>query len=299
MEPAAPRPVPPASAVLGCGRGPPYAPRHPEASPLYWVLADHFEALERVHEERFEPTHSPLRAVARRALGRSGGGAGVRPAGAVGPGRCGGSAPGVDGARTLRAARDRASACRRLERAPQPPPTGDRAGLRTAPLAGRAARWVRARRTGGKSGWSAAVSRRRLAGARMCVLIHSPEGQRQRRGSRPSEWFSQRTSGRRVAKSDSSVAVSRALPGGPCLLQQSLELERLGDHRRACATCPTRNARKSSWRTASPGTATCAGSWLSSRATKRSRRAERGARWDRYGITVSFLRARNSPALSR
>jgi hypothetical protein len=34
------------------------------------VLADHFEALERVHEERFEPTHGPLRAVARRAAGR-------------------------------------------------------------------------------------------------------------------------------------------------------------------------------------------------------------------------------------
>ena len=34
------------------------------------MLADHFEALERVHEERFEPTHGPLRAVARRAVGR-------------------------------------------------------------------------------------------------------------------------------------------------------------------------------------------------------------------------------------
>jgi len=33
------------------------------------VLADHFEALERVHEERFEPTHGPLRA-ARAAVGR-------------------------------------------------------------------------------------------------------------------------------------------------------------------------------------------------------------------------------------
>jgi hypothetical protein len=34
------------------------------------VLADHFETLERVHEERFEPTHGPLRAAARRAVGR-------------------------------------------------------------------------------------------------------------------------------------------------------------------------------------------------------------------------------------
>jgi len=34
------------------------------------VLAEHFDALERVHEERFEPTHGPLRAAARRAVGR-------------------------------------------------------------------------------------------------------------------------------------------------------------------------------------------------------------------------------------
>jgi hypothetical protein len=34
------------------------------------VVADHFAALERVHEERFEPTHGPLRAAARRAVGR-------------------------------------------------------------------------------------------------------------------------------------------------------------------------------------------------------------------------------------
>ena len=34
------------------------------------MLADHFETLERVHEERFEPTYGPLRAVARRAVGR-------------------------------------------------------------------------------------------------------------------------------------------------------------------------------------------------------------------------------------
>ena len=47
-----------------------YAPRRPQASPLYRVLSDHFESLERVHEERFEPTHGPLRAAARRAVDR-------------------------------------------------------------------------------------------------------------------------------------------------------------------------------------------------------------------------------------
>ena len=41
-------------------------PRRPQASPLYRVLADHFETLERVHEVRFEPTHGPLRSAARR-----------------------------------------------------------------------------------------------------------------------------------------------------------------------------------------------------------------------------------------
>jgi hypothetical protein len=34
------------------------------------VLADHFETLERVHEERFEPTHGPLRRTARAAVGK-------------------------------------------------------------------------------------------------------------------------------------------------------------------------------------------------------------------------------------
>jgi len=42
----------------------------PQDSPLYRVLADHFAALERVHEERFEPTHGPLRAAARQAASR-------------------------------------------------------------------------------------------------------------------------------------------------------------------------------------------------------------------------------------
>ena len=34
------------------------------------MLADHFENLERVHEERFEATHGPLRRAAREAVGR-------------------------------------------------------------------------------------------------------------------------------------------------------------------------------------------------------------------------------------
>jgi hypothetical protein len=48
----------------------PYLPRRPQASPLYRVLADHFTALERVHEERFGSSHGPLRWAARRAVGR-------------------------------------------------------------------------------------------------------------------------------------------------------------------------------------------------------------------------------------
>ena len=51
-------------------RAPPYLPRRPQASPLYQVLADHFETLEQVHEERFEPTHGALRRLARAAVGR-------------------------------------------------------------------------------------------------------------------------------------------------------------------------------------------------------------------------------------
>ncbi len=48
----------------------PYRPRRPEASPLYRVLADHFATLEHVHEERFGPTHGPLRRAARASVGR-------------------------------------------------------------------------------------------------------------------------------------------------------------------------------------------------------------------------------------
>jgi hypothetical protein len=43
------------------------------------VLADRFEALERVHEERFEPTHGPLRAAARSAVRRFLGAARLMP----------------------------------------------------------------------------------------------------------------------------------------------------------------------------------------------------------------------------
>ena len=47
-----------------------YAPRRPQTSPLYRVLADHFVLLEREHEQCFEPTHGPLRPAARRSVGR-------------------------------------------------------------------------------------------------------------------------------------------------------------------------------------------------------------------------------------
>ena len=59
--------VPAACPAGGTG---PYLPRRPQASPLYRVLSDPFESLERVPEERFEPTHGPLRRVAREAVGR-------------------------------------------------------------------------------------------------------------------------------------------------------------------------------------------------------------------------------------
>jgi hypothetical protein len=62
---------------LAPGRGPcsardrsPCLPRRPQTSPLYHELADHFATPDRVHEDRFEPTHGPLRTVARTAAGR-------------------------------------------------------------------------------------------------------------------------------------------------------------------------------------------------------------------------------------
>src|SRR5574341_19696 len=68
MAPPAPPPGPQGRPSPAWAR--PYAPRHPEGSPLHRVLADHFATLERVHEQRFEPTRGPLRAAARRAVGR-------------------------------------------------------------------------------------------------------------------------------------------------------------------------------------------------------------------------------------
>ena len=48
----------------------PYAPRCPQAWPLYRLLADHFGALARVHEERYEATHGPLRPVVSQVVGK-------------------------------------------------------------------------------------------------------------------------------------------------------------------------------------------------------------------------------------
>ena len=69
MEPASAAPHP-APDPTRCPRLAPYTPRRPERSPLYRVLEDHFEALTRVHEERFEPRHGPLRAVVAETVGR-------------------------------------------------------------------------------------------------------------------------------------------------------------------------------------------------------------------------------------
>ena len=68
--PSGPVPAMSDSVPAACPARGTYLPRRPQASPLYRVLADHFAALERVHEERFEPTHGPLRAASRRAVGR-------------------------------------------------------------------------------------------------------------------------------------------------------------------------------------------------------------------------------------
>ena len=63
MEQRAPPHAPP------CG-APPYVPRRPQASPLYRLLADHFDTLTRVHEERYEPTHGALRPVVTEVVGK-------------------------------------------------------------------------------------------------------------------------------------------------------------------------------------------------------------------------------------
>lgn len=70
MESAATRAAPAPGSTPACTRPRPYAPRRPQASPLYRVLADHFETLVRVHEERYERTHGPLRAVVSEVVGR-------------------------------------------------------------------------------------------------------------------------------------------------------------------------------------------------------------------------------------
>ena len=54
---------PPCRAALGV-----YRPRRPQESPLYHLVEDHFETLERVHEEEFQPRYGRLRSAARRAV---------------------------------------------------------------------------------------------------------------------------------------------------------------------------------------------------------------------------------------
>ena len=56
-------------AAPSCGATP-YLPRRPQASPLHRLLADHFETLTRVYEERYEPTHGALRAVVTEVVGK-------------------------------------------------------------------------------------------------------------------------------------------------------------------------------------------------------------------------------------
>ncbi len=52
------------------GGATPYLPRRPQASPLCRLLADHFEALTRVYEDRYEPTHGALRSVVAEVEGK-------------------------------------------------------------------------------------------------------------------------------------------------------------------------------------------------------------------------------------
>jgi hypothetical protein len=46
----------------------PYRSRHPEHTPFYRLIETHFARFATVHEERFEPTDGPLRAVVRRVV---------------------------------------------------------------------------------------------------------------------------------------------------------------------------------------------------------------------------------------
>ncbi len=70
MESAAPRESTRQRPAPACSNLQPYAPRRPQASPLYWLLADHFETLTRVYEERYKPTHGPLRPVVSEVVGK-------------------------------------------------------------------------------------------------------------------------------------------------------------------------------------------------------------------------------------
>ena len=70
MEPAAPREYLRQRPAPACATSRPYVARRPQHSPLYRVLADHFESLTRVHEERYEPTHGTLRPVVAEVVGR-------------------------------------------------------------------------------------------------------------------------------------------------------------------------------------------------------------------------------------
>lgn len=63
MEPDAPRESLRQRPAPACSTSRPYAPRRPQHSPLYRVLADHFKTLTHVHEEGYEPTHGALRPV--------------------------------------------------------------------------------------------------------------------------------------------------------------------------------------------------------------------------------------------
>lgn len=70
MESAAVRAARAPASTSACPPARAYAPRRPQASPLYRLLADHFETLKRVHEERYEPTHGPLRPVVCEVVGK-------------------------------------------------------------------------------------------------------------------------------------------------------------------------------------------------------------------------------------
>ena len=69
-DPSAARASRHAAAARSATPSPPYVARRPQASPLYRLVADHFEPLTRVHEERYEPTHGPLRPVVSEVVGK-------------------------------------------------------------------------------------------------------------------------------------------------------------------------------------------------------------------------------------